>query len=817
MKKLSVFLALLLTVGLATGFANAQSTGTVTGQLRTANGQPVEFASVAIFNAKDSSLVKGTLSDTAGHFNLPKIPFNNYYLTIGFVGYQTLVVNNVRLTAQEPEKKLGVLTLLTDEKTLKEVAVVAKKPLIEQRIDRTVFNIENSILAEGNTALELLEKAPGISVDDEGNISLKGRAGVSVMINGKLTYLSQRELTTLLRGTSSGSVSKIEIIANPSAKYDAAGNSGMINIVLKKSEKAGINGSVYANAARSRANRYGGGTSLNYRNGKFNMYGSYDRAYRGEVEYVSYIRRFHDGVQTTVPNRISYQDTKTNEPLYTNNYKIGLDLFANEKNTLGVLVNGNFGKYINDNNTTNLLVSGTGEVLSRPQTHNDNLDRWNSTAYNFNYVHRFDDKGKELSMDLDYSVNDNRSAQSMDTHYPNPENPSLETRSVRRGSVPSLTYVYVGKVDYAHPFGEKAKFETGWKSSYVDVDNNLKYDTLRNGQWIPDPSWSNHFKYKETIHAGYINFSKEFGKFALQVGLRGENTQTEGHQVTTDSLVKRNYFQLFPSLSATQTLNDDHSMQFSYSRRVERPDYSDLNPFRFFRDPFLYYEGNPFLRPELSHSLELSHTFKGKFTTALNYSYTSDVMNWMMGQVDSLNTTFQSPQNLRSFINYGVSFTAAIQPVSWWSSNNFVNVYRNQYKGDQKGGDLNNSIVTFALNSQNSFTFGKGYSGELSAYYNSRTVYGVFRSRGYYVISAGAQKTVLNKKGTIKVLVNDIFQTRQRRQTARYENLDMNGHIRYDSRMVTLSFSYRFGKDITPSRRRQSGSEDIQNRVKGGS
>lgn len=800
---------------LAGGLAFGQNTASVRGQLSSVSGQPIEYATVALFSAKDSLLAKGTLSDSTGKFMFEKVPGKTYYVTAGFVGYKTYTSTLINLTGNEVN--LGKITMEADEQLLQTVTVTAKKPLVEQRIDRTILNIENSILAEGNTALELLERAPGVTVDDEGNVSLKGRAGVTIMLNGKLTYLSQRELTTLLRGTASGSVSRIEIIANPSAKYDAAGNSGMINIVLKKSDKAGINGSVYVNAARSRANRYGAGTNLNYRSGKVNVYGSYDRAYRGEIEYVSYVRRFHDGNPGAVPNRISYQDTRTNEPLYTNNYKAGVDFFANEKNTFGILVKGNFGKYINDNNTSNLLVSGAGDVLSRPQTHNDNLDRWNSTAYNANWVHQFDDKGREFSVDLDYSVNDNRSNQTMDTRYLNDENPSLATRSVRKGFVPSLTYVYVGKLDYVHPFGEKAKLETGWKSSYVDVDNNLNYDTLSNGQWVKDPSWSNHFKYKETIHAGYVNVSKEFGKLSLQLGLRGENTQTTGNQVTTDSLVKRNYFQLFPSFFATQTFNDKHTGQFSYSRRVERPDYSDLNPFRFLRDPFLYYEGNPFLRPELTHSLELSHSLKGKFITAINYSYTSDVMNWMMGQVDSLNTTSQSPQNLKSFINYGISFTASLQPASWWSSNNFVNVYRNQYKGDQNGGDLNNSIVTFSFNTQNTFTFGNGYSAELTGYYNSKTVYGVFVTKGYSVISAGVQKSVFSKKATVKLMVNDIFQGRQRIQRARYENLDMNGHIRFDSRMATLSFSYRFGKDITPSRRRQSGSEDIQNRVKGGS
>lgn len=321
---------------------------------------------------------------------------------------------------------------------------------------------------------------------------------------------------------------------------------------------------------------------------------------------------------------------------------------------------------------------------------------------------------------------------------------------------------------------------------------------------------------KETIHAGYLNFNREFGKFSLQAGLRGEYTHTLGQQITSDSTVERKYFQLFPSVFLSQTLSEKHRLQFSYSRRIERPDYEDLNPFRFFRDPFLYYEGNPFLKPQLTHSLEVGHTFRNFLTTTINYSYTSDVINWMMGQIDSTNTTFQGPQNLRSLMNYGISFSASQNPMPWWTTNNFFNIFRNEYKGDQKGGDLTNSITSFTVNSQNSIQLGNGTSMEVSGVYNSRSVYGVFRTRAYGMISAGIQKQVFNSQGTLKLMANDIFQGRKRVQTARYENLDLNTNIRFDSRVITLSFSYRLGnQNVKMGSTRKSGADDVQNRVKG--
>ncbi|PQA54910.1 outer membrane beta-barrel protein [Siphonobacter curvatus] len=778
-------------------------------------GIAIEFATLALYSAADSTLVKGTVSDSLGQFGFTRMPLGAYYVEARFVGYQPQRSARFTLSEKQPQLLLPTLKLQPGEQDLQTLTVTAKKPLVEQRIDRTVMNIENSILSEGNTALEVLEKAPGVTVDDEGNITLKGKQGATIMINGKLTYLSQKELATLLRGTSSSALSKVEIITNPSAKYDAAGNSGIINIQLKKNERIGFNGNVYANVARSRKNRYGTGLNLNYRSNRLNVFGSYDHAYRGEKELLSYTRRFRDPGESS-PSRISFQNTVTDEPLYTNNFKAGIDYFLDSRNTLGLVVNGNVGTYANNGNTSNLLQTITRHTLADARSTNTDDSRWSNLSYNLNYTHRFKQQGRELTTDWDYSANGFQSNQLLDTRYVDETGAFTSRRSTRRGDIPSTTYVYVGKADYTHPLGTKTKLETGWKSSYVTVDNEVKYDTLSGINWVRDFSASNHFTYQETIHAGYVNFNREFGSFSVQAGLRGEYTHTKGHQITSDSLVVRKYFQLFPSLFLTQTLNEKHRLQLSYSRRIERPDYEDLNPFRFFRDPFLYYEGNPFLKPQLTHSLELGHTFNNFLTTTLNYSYTSDVINWMMGQIDSTNTTFQSPQNLKSLINYGISFSASQSPTSWWTTSNFFNVFRNEYKGDQKGGDLDNSITSFTFNAQNSFQLGRGASLELSGVYNSKSVYGVFVTRPFYVISAGVQKQLLNKQATLKLMANDIFQGRRRVQTARYENLDLNTNIRFDSRVITLSFSYRFGnQNLKTGSTRKSGADDVQNRVKG--
>lgn len=798
--------------------AHAQQ-GRVLGRLLTAEGEiGIEFASVALLTVTERNTVKGTFTDVTGDFSFEQIKPGEYILRASMVGFKSYESDVLKLNLNGSPINLGNILLIADAQQLQEVTITSQKPLIEQKLDRTIMNVENSVLSEGSTALELLEKAPGVAVDDEGNVSLKGRSGATVMLNGKLTYLSGAELTNLLKGTNSNAVFSIEIMSNPSAKYDAAGNAGIVNIVLKKNVKTGLNGSFTVNGGSSRNERYGSGGSLNYRGEKVNIYGNYNYGFRGETEYLDFTRRFYDGnfMPDQPPKRTSYQHTNTNEPLHTHNFRTGVDFFLNERNTLGMLINGNLGKYTHDSKTSNSMIDQeTGIPLWSAISSNYDKQKWKSITYNLNYVHRFKREGQHLSADIDYSSNSFTSNLNLDTRYLNDVGEPLRDFSSRRGYVPSVTDVYVAKLDYVQPLAREAKIELGGKSSYVKADNNLRYDTLYNNTWVPDNLSSNHFNYTEYIHAAYVNLHAEWGKFSLQVGLRGEYTTTRGHQITTDSLVNRNYFQLFPSFFLTRKLDEEQQLQLAYSRRIERPDYGDLNPFRTFRDPFLYYEGNPFLRPELTHTLQLSHTFKSNYITAISYNRTTDVMNWLMRQNDATNTTYQSPQNLSRFINYGISFTAMTELAPWWTGSHFGNVFRNIYEGHPDGGDFTNSITSFSLNSQNTFKIAKTISAELSGFYESKTVYGISRGRPYYAINTGIQKQVLDNKATLKLMVNDIFQTRQFRRTAQYENIDMYTHIRLDSRMAMLSFTYRFGKQGLKSRERKTGSEDIQNRVGG--
>ncbi|HRB73038.1 MAG TPA: outer membrane beta-barrel family protein, partial [Flavobacterium sp.] len=359
----------------------------------------------------------------------------------------------------------------------------------------------------------------------------------------------------------------------------------------------------------------------------------------------------------------------TDEPLKTNNFKAGLEYDLSENTFVGFKVSGDIGSYTNNSMSENKVRSADTSLLSDALTNNHNHSKWNSMSYNGSFLHKFDSAKQEISADVDYTHSRFRDNALLATQF-NPTPVQQAYESTRRGMTPSSTSIFVAKADYVYRVKEKLSFEAGWKSSFVKSDNDVRYDTISGGNWTIDQGTTNHFIYKEQIHAGYINYKQNFGFIDVQAGLRAEHTIAEGNQVTMQSTVKRNYTQLFPSLFLKKNLGEAHTVQLSYSRRIDRPDYYDLNPFRFFRDPFIFYEGNPYLQPELTHSIEWGYSFRSKHMINFFYSTTSDVIVDAITQVDNTNTTILRSENLSTRKNYGLSLTSSVKLTRWWDSSN---------------------------------------------------------------------------------------------------------------------------------------------------
>lgn len=787
----------------------------VKGHLMDEHQKPVSYAGIFLLSAADSTKVKAVVSDSTGYFNLSNVPKGKYFVKISFIGYQHYRSEPLELDGTTLVSNLGRIRLVAEQLALNTVEIKANKATIVQQLDRMVMNVENSVMAEGGTALELLNKAPGVTMSESGELSLKGRPGTMVMINGKPVYLSGNQLSNLLRGTASNTISRIEIMASPSSKYDAAGNGGIVNIILKKQTKAGLNGTVSANGGAGRSARFGGGTSLNYRTEKVSFFGNYNYFYQ-DLKGSDEVKRdfYRDGMGAgKTPYSSSVQRMDEKAKLRSHNFQAGMDLFLNEKNTLGFMVNGGVGKYPSVQPTRNRLYNNeTGGVIWDAHTNTTGKERWTDMLYNINYKHLFNDKGHELTADLDYVSHFSKMDQQLDTRFIGTQNMFLPALKSRIGDLPSDNDIYVGKIDYVLPAGKLGKLEAGWKGSVVRMENKLKYDTLQNGAYVPDYSTSNDFIYKEQIQAGYVNLKKDIGKFSIQAGLRGEYTYTQGHQLTTDSLVKRSYFKLFPGVFLTQEINEKNRVQLSYSKRIERPGYWDMNPFRVYMDPFSYEEGNPYLSPSIVNAFELSYGFRSRYYTTLTYNSSTDVISSLVGG-DS-NLAFQRPENLATFKNYGISFTASVDFTKWWSGTQFANLFRNDFSIAAPQGEQRIRATSFTFDSQNTFKLGNGWKAELSGMYKTKAVSGVFTTKSYYMVSAGGQKDILKDRGTLKLLVNDIFQSKQIKQSAAYGNIYTYSHSRPDSRAVVLSFSYRFGGDGVVGKQRSTASEDLKGRLK---
>ena len=671
---------------------------------------------------------------------------------------------------------------------LGEVVIRVNKPTFQQKADKMVFNVENSALSEGSTILEVLGRAPGVVVSQEGELSLRGKKGVSVMINGKLSSLSSKELANLLRSTTSSAVKNIEIIANPSAKYDATGNAGIINIVLKKSVLEGLNGSVYTSAGRGRKNRMNGGLNINYNHNGWSTFADYSYTFRGEEERKTFNQDFFDS-STFIPLRHTSQRYKTSEPLTSNNFKWGTDYQFNTRTSLGFLLDAKIGRYENKSKGISEVYAPLSTLSSSIATDNYNDEHWYDYTYSVHGTHQFAEEGTRLDFDVEYEQSKFRSLQ---TQLQETLVTSSDAYANRRGKIPSTLRVFNGKLDFTLPLWENHTLETGWKSTIKSNDNPSVYEIEENNQWVIDPVTTNYYEYKEQIHAAYANYKVNLDHWQIQMGLRNEYTDRLIHQKTTAEKHQTDYNKFFPSASIKYETDQAHQFYASYSKRINRPSHFDLNPFRFYNDPFNYWQGNVHLRPEITHATELGYSWSKYLIGTLYYSQTQDVMTQVYSYEENQTIMVKTLENLSKSYHYGASLTATINPTDFWSLSTLLNLFNNRYKGTYQETVIDSKQVAYTLNAQNSFTFSKGIKAEINAQYYSKSNIGLYKREAYFDLSLGASKSVFNDKGSIKIALTDALKTNN--FTIIGDNFDSKLKQKYDldSRIATLSFNYKW-------------------------
>ena len=794
----------------------AQTPGKVTGFIKVSNQQIINAATISLLNGKDSTLIKATVSDKNGNFLFENIKQGlTYLVSASLIGYKMVYSKPFTLSSNQLSVATEVLQLIPIDKDLKEVTINSKKPFIERKLDKTVVNVDASVTNAGITAMDVLEKSPGVTVDKDGNISLKGKQGVMIMIDGKPSYLGGAELANLLRSMSSANLDQIEIMSNPSAKYDAAGNSGIINIKTKKSKQKGFNGNLSLGYGQGVYAKTNNSLNLNYRNGKFNMFSTLSVNRRNNFQQL-YIKRIYKNPDQSV-TAIFDQNARMMHRNGNNNVKAGVDYYASKKTTIGVVFTG----FVNPENQTGLNTSylkNNMEMVDSIAVSSSAEDgSWKNKGVNFNLRRQFDSTGKEFTMDADY-VNYNASKNqpfSNITYFPNG---TISNSNKLVGELPSVINIYSAKADYTHPLKNGLKIETGVKTSFVNTDNTAGYFNIINDVKQPDYEKTNRFRYKENINAAYLNASKEIKKWGFQAGLRLENTNYSGDQFgnpqRADSFFKKSYMGFFPTMFVSYNASEKNQFGFSYGRRINRPAYEDLNPFMFYLDKYTYGEGNPFLRPSYANVLEMSHTYNQWLTTTVNYSQTKDLFSETFEPRGFATVIKQG--NFASSGNASLSVSAQKNVTKIWLLIIYSEANYRKYKGLLFGNSGNRSGSNYLININNQFKFNKGWSAELSGFYRTKGIEGQISINPLSQVSAGVQKEILKKKGTVKLNIRDAFFSMIQNGKVDILNTDASFHQYGDSRVLSLNVTYRFGTQMkSPAKRKTGGAGDEQNRVKG--
>ncbi len=794
----------------------AQTPGKVTGFIKVSNQQIINAATISLLNGKDSTLIKATVSDKNGNFLFENIKQGlTYLVSASLIGYKMVYSKPFTLSSNQLSVATEVLQLIPIDKDLKEVTINSKKPFIERKLDKTVVNVDASVTNSGITAMDVLEKSPGVTVDKDGNISLKGKQGVMIMIDGKPSYLGGAELANLLRSMSSANLDQIEIMTNPSAKYDAAGNSGIINIKTKKSKQKGFNGNLSLGYGQGVYAKTNNSLNLNYRNGKFNMFSTLSVNRRNNFQQLD-IKRIYKNPDQSV-TAIFDQNARMMHRNGNNNVKAGVDYYASKKTTVGVVFTG----FVNPENQTGLNTSylkNNMEMVDSIAVSSSAEDgSWKNKGVNFNLRRQFDSTGKEFTMDADY-VNYNASKNQPFSNITYLPNGTISNSNKLVGELPSVINIYSAKADYTHPLKNGLKIETGVKTSFVNTDNTAGYFNIINDVKQPDYEKTNRFRYKENINAAYLNASKDIKKWGFQAGLRLENTNYSGDQFgnlqRADSFFKKSYVGFFPTMFVSYNASEKNQFSFSYGRRINRPAYEDLNPFMFYLDKYTYGEGNPFLRPSYANVLEMSHTYNQWLTTTVNYSQTKDLFSETFEPRGFATVIKQG--NFASSGNASVSVSAQKNVTKIWLLIIYSEANYRKYKGLLFGNSGNRSGSNYLININNQFKFNKGWSAELSGFYRTKGIEGQISINPLSQVSAGVQKEILKKKGTVKLNIRDAFFSMIQNGKVDILNTDASFHQYGDSRVLSLNVTYRFGTQMkSPAKRKTGGAGDEQNRVKG--
>ena len=773
-----------------------------------ADGSPVPYATAALLRP-DSSAVTGVITGNDGKFVIEKAAAGDYILQVSFIGYQK-VYRNVNVPAQSD---LGDVSLTESATRMQEVVVTASRPLVAMRADRYVVNVSGNIQSAGRNAMDILRNTPGLLVSQKGNISVLG-SNVQVWIDGRPSRMSGEQLQAFLASMQGDEIDRIEVVTNPSSRYEAEGSGGIIDIKTKRGLQFGVNGTLTLGYRQGRMDRENAGVSLNWRREKFNMFGNYSLNRNNWWQKMDQTNILQTGEGEITLNQSTIgKDSKAG---LRNSVRVGIDYFINPTNTFGIIVNA----YHAEDGTSSTKgftdISPTYNGVSYSTADNTSSGNKDGIQVNMNYQSTFANAGQQLNFDIDYARFSSSPFQQNANRYFDTEGVMIGDIEQFSNSNPQKINVFSAKIDYQQPLWENARLETGAKAGQTQTDNDIKYDIFIDNEWKPDFNRSNRFIYTEQISATYINISQRLGKFSLQGGLRGEYTSLKGEQKTTGEVNDTSYFKLFPTFFVNYQASPKHTLNLSYSRRLSRPNYSNLNPFEIALDAYSYTKGNPNLMPAYTHNVQLSHTFAQALMTRISYSSTTDLI--MLTPVEDVSTqrTGLIPRNFGRSQQYFGMANYRKQIFKIWTANLTVQGGYLINTSNEASGEFVNKGSVLTVQLSNNIVITSTLSAEITGMYMSEVRQGYFVMRPSGNFSIGLRQMLLNNKMTLSLIINDILYSSKESVSAKYENVNNSILLKSDTRYVNLTFRYNFGSTtVRAARSKQTGIEDETTRAGG--
>ncbi|MBC5772719.1 TonB-dependent receptor [Pontibacter sp. KCTC 32443] len=817
MKKRILFLLGLLCLYFSssvTGFTQGNQApagvGKISGVLTDSiTNKPVEYATVALLKNGSTQSTDVKLTDATGLFQFQGVENGNYELVISFIGYKTKEVKQLSVTDQNPEINLKKISFSPVATQLKEVNVQALRPTIVQEADKMVVSLEGTALVAGKTAYDVLSTAPGVYVDDQGNIQLNGRSGATVMIDGKLTYLTARDLRSMLESMSAENIKNIEIITNPSAKYDAEGSSGILNINLKKNTMFGINGNASVGSTyNGKQLGYNTTASINYKTGKWNSFLNLDMARRAGGREATFTRVFKGAEETIYYDQVAEGNFEVQGPPFV---RLGSDYSLNDKSTFGFMTYFGTNKLQGDFLTDTYIGSALGQPEMFIEANNYNTNRYSNFTSNLHYVGKFDTLGTSLSADLDYVRITNRGYANFYNYYDSLTSDGPVIQDFLYTETPGGFDIFSAKVDYVLPFAKDRKVEFGLKASKVISDSDSRFFFNNGDEPVPDPRRTNHFIYDENIYAGYVNWSSKFGKtVTVQAGLRAEQTVSEGELITTGQVNDKSYLDLFPSLFVQQKVNDNYEINYNYSRRIYRPNYGQLNPFFAYRDPYTYWLGNPGLRPQYTHSVGVTQVFKKTYNLVLNYQHVKDVIAEIPIIIPEDTTTVYTIGNADDSRSLSLTAIAPVKIHKNWDTNNTLLVSYNEYNTTVDEKQVMTDQVFYMLQTNHNIILPYKLRMEVNGVYQGKGVHALYIVEPRWWVNLGFKRSFLDDKLDVSVNMNDIFKSQRLKLAAKVGEGNVNDFDQYFRfRNIGFTLRYKFSKGQKVEDRRNTNLEEL--------